>query len=100
MGKYFVLSTFIFMTACGGRVTGDVGKACMKADRSAASSQLCSCVQSAANQTLSGSEQRRAATFFENPQMAQDARQSDARSTEAFWTRYKRFSATATQMCR
>uniref|UniRef100_UPI0040470FC6 arginine transporter n=1 Tax=Yoonia sp. TaxID=2212373 RepID=UPI0040470FC6 len=100
MVKYFVISAFIFVTACGTRVTGDVGKACMKADRNAASSSLCSCVQQAADQTLSSSEQRRAAAFFEDPQLAQDARQSSGRSSEAFWTRYKQFSATATQMCR
>ena len=102
MQKIVLVSAMMVLTACGGggRVSGDVGKACMAADRKAASSSLCSCVQQAANQTLSGSDQRLAAKFFEEPHMAQETRQSDNRSDEAFWQRYKRFSSTAKQMCR
>lgn len=90
------------LASCGGgrgRVTGDVSKACMAAGRQSASPSLCSCVQVAANQTLSGSEQKRAADFFEDPQKAQDTRQSDNSATEAFWRRYKNFVQTAEAMC-
>lgn len=100
MQKLAVFAILLTLTACGGRVTGEVGKACIAADRRAANSSLCSCVQRAANATLTGSEQVRAATFFEDPQLAQDTRQSDNSSNERFWQRYKKFSATAKRMCR
>jgi len=101
MQRIVMMSALVFLAACGGgRVSGDVGKACMAADRKAASAQLCSCVQQAANRTLNASEQRRAASFFEEPQDAQDTRQSKSNSDNQFWDRYKRFSATAEQMCR
>lgn len=90
----------IALAACGPRVTGEVGKACISADRSAANPRLCSCVQQAANQTLNGSDQIRAATFFADPQLAQDTRQSDNRSAERFWDRYKVFADTARRLCR
>lgn len=90
------------LTACGGgggRVTGELSKACLASDRAAANPRLCSCVQQAANQTLSAADQARAATFFEDPQRAQDTRQSDRSSDEAFWQRYRAFSRTAEAMC-
>ena len=100
MRKLIVLGALVALTACGGgRVSGDVGKACVAADRKSASNQLCSCVQQAANQTLNASDQRRAATFFEDPHLAQETRQSDNASSERFWQRYKAFSATAKRMC-
>ncbi|WP_368186652.1 arginine transporter [Aestuariibius sp. HNIBRBA575] len=92
------------LTACGsgGRVSGPSGpisQACLAANRDAANRQLCSCVQQAANQTLSSSEQARAATFFETPDLAQAARTADGRSAERFWQRYRNFSDTARGMC-
>jgi hypothetical protein len=42
------------LTSCGGgRVSGDIGKACMDAGRAAANPALCSCIQQVANQSLS-----------------------------------------------
>ena len=100
MRQVFIISTLVLLAACGGnRVSGDVGKACMAADRKAASPRLCSCVQQAANQTLNSGDQRRAAKFFEDPHQAQETRQSDNSSDERFWKRYKQFSATAKRMC-
>ncbi len=100
MTKYLMISTFVFLAACGGaRVTGPIGKACIAADRRAATPALCSCVQQAASRTLSTSDQRRAAAFFDDPHSAQETRQSDNRSSEAFWLRYKKFSSTAKRMC-
>ena len=100
MYKVLMVGSLVMLAACGGNlVTGDVGKACVAADRKSASTRLCSCVQQAANQTLSRSEQRRAATFFEEPHLAQETRQSDNSSNERFWNRYKKFSATAKRMC-
>lgn len=100
MRKIFVLSTLVLLAACGGnRVSGDIGKACMASNRKASSPRLCSCVQQAANSTLNGSEQRRAAKFFDDPHDAQETRQSDNASDERFWLRYKQFTATASRMC-
>ncbi len=100
MRKFFAIAGLFILAACGGaRVSGDIGKACMAAGRSAANPSLCSCVQQAANQSLSASDQRRASAFFEDPQKAQDTRQSDNPSSEAFWRRYKDFTARAELMC-
>ena len=100
MRKFLILGSLVVLTACGGnRVSGDIGKACIAADRKAASPRLCSCIQQVANQTLSGSDQRRAATFFEDPQLAQDTRQADGFTSERFWKKYKAFSASAKRSC-
>ncbi len=102
MRYLLMVGAVAMMAACGGGagpVTGDISEACIAADRRAASPALCSCVQQVANQTLSGREQARAATFFENPQLAQDTRQSDNARDERFWDRYKSFSELATQIC-
>lgn len=91
------------VAACGGGgrgATGDISEACEAADRRASSPALCSCVQQVANQSLSNSDQARAAAFFEDPQLAQNTRQSDRRGDERFWLRYKAFSDLAAQICR
>ncbi|MBW7921410.1 MAG: arginine transporter [Rubellimicrobium sp.] len=99
--RHLILAATLALAACGGgRVTGDVSKACMSGGRQAANASLCSCVQQAANQTLTAAEQRRAATFFADPQRAQDTRQSGNSSDRAFWTRYRAFSSLAETMCR
>lgn len=98
MQKFATIIALTTLTACGGGVTGAIGNACMDADRRAANPALCSCVQRAANATLTGREQTRAAAFFDNPQLAQDTRK--ASPSGRFWTRYKEFSRTAKRMCR
>jgi hypothetical protein len=52
-----------------------------------------------ADQTLSSSEQRRAATFFEDPQRAQDFRTRDDAASEAAWRRYRDFADRARSRC-
>lgn len=100
MHRMVLLGVLVLLAACGGgRVSGDVGEACMAADRKAASTQLCSCVQQAASLTLNASDQRRATTFFEDPQLAQDTRQAGNSSSARFWKRYEDFSATSKAMC-
>ena len=100
MRKMIVMGAMCALAACGSsRVSGDVGKACMDSGRSAASPQLCSCIQGVASQALSGRDQARAATFFAEPQLAQDTRQSDRSSDEAFWLRYKDFAELASVLC-
>ncbi|RYH02261.1 arginine transporter [Salipiger sp. IMCC34102] len=99
--KYaFLALTILALNSCGIGVRGEVGKACMASGRSAANPALCSCVQQTANQNLSRRDQKLAASFFEDPQKAQDIRQSDNPGNEAFWLRYKEFSNRAQRVCR
>lgn len=103
MRYFLMMGALASLMACGGGsrgATGEISQACLAADRRAASPALCSCVQQVANQSLSGAERARAATFFAEPQLAQDTRQSDRRGDERFWTRYKAFTELATQICR
>ena len=101
--RYFLMAgALASVAACGGGgrvVSGDISAACMAADRRDASPALCSCIQQVANQSLSGGDQARAATFFANPQLAQDTRQSDDSRKEAFWKRYKIFGELAADAC-
>ena len=73
-------------------------QACMTAPQ-AGSVQLCACIQAAADQTLTPRDQRLAAEFFSDPDMAQEIRQSDRRSHEVFWKRYRAFGETAEAYC-
>ena len=77
-----------------------IRKACLTSDRGSAKPRLCTCLQSAADRTLSGRDQRIAAGFFHDPEEAQRVRRSDRRRDEAFWERYERFGATAQKVCR
>lgn len=77
-----------------------IERACLKADRPAATKPLCRCAQGAADRTLSERDQRLAATFFKDPDRAQEIRQSDSRAHEAFWKRYKNFRDYAELRCR
>ncbi len=49
--------------------------------------------------TLDGRDQRLAARFFRDPNMAQQVRQSDRRSDESFWLRYRAFGSAAESYC-
>lgn len=102
MRYFLILGAFATVAACGGGsrgATGDISRACLEADRRAASPELCSCVQQVANQSLSNGDQARAVTFFADPQLAQDTRQSDRRADQNFWQRYRAFSDLAAQIC-
>ncbi|KNG95649.1 hypothetical protein ATO11_00650 [Pseudaestuariivita atlantica] len=79
---------------------GLISRACLKADRKAASRSLCGCIQSVANKTLTRSDQKMAASFFKDPHKAQVIRQSDRVNHEKFWQKYKAFGKTAEAMCR
>lgn len=80
--------------------SGPISGACLSSGRSARSRQLCGCIQAVANQSLSTSQQRRAASFYSNPQIAQNVRQSDRAADERFWKTYKAYSERAEQVCR
>lgn len=76
-----------------------IRKACMISDRGSLHPRLCTCLQSAADRTLSKTDQRTAARFFRDPDEAQRVRRSDRRRDEDFWERYKRFGETARKVC-
>lgn len=78
---------------------GPINKACMASDRKARSRSLCGCIQSVANKTLSGSQQRLAVSFYNDPHKAQEVRQSDRDSHEKFWQDYKNYGDTAKRVC-
>ncbi len=77
-----------------------IKRACMRADRPNATRALCSCIQNVADDMLSRSEQSKAAKFFKDPDKSQSTRQSDNRSKERFWKKYKSFGQAAYRRCR
>lgn len=77
-----------------------IERACLQSERSAASRTLCGCIQRVADQMLTRADQRMAARFFTEPQMAQDVRMSDRERDAAFWKRYRAFGETAQKVCR
>ncbi|SMR70636.1 hypothetical protein SAMN04488030_0248 [Aliiroseovarius halocynthiae] len=78
---------------------GTIERACMKADRPNATRRLCSCIQDVANATLSGGERSKVAKFFKDPHKSQATRQSDRRTDEKFWLKYKQFGDIVTRHC-
>nr|WP_237684959.1 hypothetical protein [Szabonella alba] len=80
-------------------LAGPIQSACLKSDRQAASRSLCTCIQQAADMTLTGSDQRRAAKFFRDPDEAQDVRMSKSDNDNAFWARYRSFGDMAEAYC-
>src|SRR6056297_2531495 len=113
MRQAFLIGLITILAGCGGgdRFRGDdisrgapmafgpISKACMASDRKARSRALCGCIQAAADQTLTGSQQRRALAFYGNPQLAQDTRQSDSASDERFWAAYRAYGERAERLC-
>lgn len=79
---------------------GPVETACNRSDRTQASRSLCRCIDSVARDTLTRSEQRRAARFFSDPDEAQRVRMSPTRVDNEFWARYRAFGAAAERSCR
>ena len=77
---------------------GPIERACMASDRGASRS-LCGCIQQAADMTLSGGDQRRAAKFFKDPEAAHSTWVSQSKSDDAFWERYKSFGQSAEAYC-
>lgn len=78
---------------------GTIERACIKADRPSASRSLCSCIQKVANATLTGGERSKVAKFFKDPHKSQSTRQSDRRTDEKFWQKYKKFGALVAEYC-
>lgn len=79
-------------------LAGPIERACMSSGRSA-NAQLCTCIQQAADLTLSGRDQTRAVAFFRDPHQAQVVRQSGRNGDADFWRRYRAFGQTAEAFC-
>lgn len=75
-----------------------IQRACMASDRDASRS-LCSCIGEAADSTLSRAQMREGARWFDDPQRAQDTRQSDRAGDEEMWQAWRTFSSLAQQRC-
>ena len=75
-----------------------IQQACLAAGRTT-DPVVCACIQAAANRTLTARDQKRAASFFADPSLAQDIRRSDRRRHERFWERYRSFGETAETYC-
>ncbi|HDR29840.1 hypothetical protein [Rhodovulum sp.] len=80
-------------------LAGPIERACLGSDRPGVSRGVCSCIQQAADITLSAGDQREAAKFFRDPHQAQVVRQSKRDRDSAFWQRYKRFGEMAAAYC-
>ena len=80
-------------------LAGPIETACNRSDRQSASRSLCRCIEQVADQTLSGSDQRRAAAFFKDPEKAHQAWMSKRDADDAFWDRYKAFGEQAEAYC-
>ena len=80
--------------------SGPIASACMSSRRPGANRQICGCIQTAADRTLSGADQRRGASFFGNEELAHSVRLSDTERDDAFWKRWTEFGRAAEQLCR
>ncbi len=83
----------------GSAQAGPIKRACLAADREAASRTLCTCIERVARPMFSRSEMRRIARFFKEPHLSQELRQSDRRSDERFWEQYKAWGDAARAQC-
>lgn len=89
----------VLFAQVAGAEASQIERACIKSDRASGKRHLCSCIQDAADLTLSKSDQKLAASFFDDPHRAQEIRQSDSRRHERFWERYESFGQTAENFC-
>jgi len=93
-----ILITCTALTFAVPLYAGTIENACNSSPRNASRS-TCSCIQQVADIRLSNRDQKQAAKFFQNPQLAQDTRQSDNTTKERFWLRYKAFGLSAAEQC-
>jgi len=78
---------------------GLIERACRQADRTAATPAKCSCIQQVANSSLTRSERKKVARWFDDPHQAQVVRQSSQHGDEQLWLRYKAFGERAARTC-
>lgn len=109
MKTILILTALVALSACSGgdrfssgssaAATAPVSRACLAADRSAASPALCGCVQRVANAELSRADRARLVRFFEDPEFAHSIRISDTTANDDFWRRYQDFVGSARDQC-
>ena len=99
MAKSSLLIGVLFTLAAPLASAEAIKNACLQSERAAGQRTLCSCIQDAANRTLTARDQKLAASFFKDPNRAQDIRQSNARRHEDFWDRYENFGQVAETYC-
>jgi hypothetical protein len=103
MMKQFLLTAALAASFAGACATaasaGPIEGACMRSGRDAANRALCGCIQQVADMVLTGSDQRRAAKFFQNPDLAHKVWISQSSGDDAFWERYKSFGSMAEAYC-
>lgn len=78
---------------------GPIAEACLDSDRDGRSRRMCGCIQAAADETLTRSQQRRSVAFYTDPHSAQEIRQSDRRTDRKFWKAYAAYGARAEKLC-
>ncbi|MGZ3216338.1 hypothetical protein [Paracoccus sp. T5] len=96
----FVIAAAAIVLTTPLAMAGPIDTACVRSDRARGNAPLCGCIQQVANQTLSRSDQRRAAQFFRDPHRAQEVRTSKRDTDNAFWKRYRNFAAQSERLCR
>jgi hypothetical protein len=102
-----MMKNTLSMAACAALVlaiaapafAGPIESACLRSDRKAANRALCGCIQQVADMTLRGTDQRRAAAFFKDPDKAQQVKMSKRNNDDAFWDRYQSFGEQAEAFC-
>ena len=97
--KHTVLVAVGLGLLAGSAGAGPIETACMASPRGGATVELCGCIQQVADVTLSSADQRRAATFFADPEAAQKVKLNDSNAAEAFWQRYADFGEAAEMVC-
>lgn len=89
----------IYVVAPQSAEAGVIERACRQADRTAASPSVCGCIQKVANVSLTRSERKKVASWFDDPHQAQVVRQSSRSGDERLWLRYKAFGERAERTC-
>lgn len=97
--KHLGIAVIIATLAAPMAYAGPIENACLKSDRKGVNRSVCNCIQQAADLTLSSSEQRKAAKFFNDPHQTQELRQSSKSNDEKLWLRYKEFGNAAQAFC-
>lgn len=97
--KHLGIAVIIATLAAPMAYAGPIENACLKSDRKGVNRAVCNCIQQAADLTLSSSEQRKAAKFFNDPHQTQELRQSSKSNDEKLWLRYKEFGNAAQAFC-
>lgn len=99
MTKTLIVASLLALSFPLSAMAGPIENACLKSDRKQANRALCGCIQQVADMTLKSGDQRKAATFFKDPDQAQKVRMSKSDRDNEFWARYKNFGETAQVYC-